>query len=488
MEPICPPERISRYLVVNADPRGVGNISTRQRLAIRGEKGDWEDCRYRHSLPHRAMINLSDSGQTGIGFGWKPVAAVAAGVLVALVAGYEAGQGNFAIAASLAAVIGIIAALSRPHLIVAVGGFLLLVPIATVLSIPGNEIGAALIVAGAWAAKREQTTLPTAVLVIVPIFIGWLLIIQLIHPNGADGWHRMLHLLLLLALATTGASGRIPTRSLAIGIGTAMALSTVLVVASVGPYQSAYEGRASGFFGDPNTFAVTAAVLTPFMFGFLRSAWIRWSLLICAIVVISASLSRTGILSLYVGLAVMLYMPRIRGWTLVFPTVAATFLWLLPLLPDWASYRLFGPFSDREGSDDLRFRIQDASEKLTAQSPVTGNGLGSAKVELHEGNFFFHNSYYGIVSEVGLIGVAIYAVLVISALVSGIRNNAVAAVAAISAALVGAASLGEVLLDLPLGLAIGLAWVKTAYGEGQSKSDDGANQGRTVVEPAESAH
>lgn len=251
-----------------------------------------------HSLPHRAMINLSDSGQTGIGFGWKPVAAVAAGVLVALVAGYEAGQGNFAIAASLAAVIGIIAALSRPHLIVAVGGFLLLVPIATVLSIPGNEIGAALIVAGAWAAKREQTTLPTAVLVIVPIFIGWLLIIQLIHPNGADGWHRMLHLLLLLALATTGASGRIPTRSLAIGIGTAMALSTVLVVASVGPYQSAYEGRASGFFGDPNTFAVTAAVLTPFMFGFLRSAWIRWSLLICAIVVISASLSRTGILAL----------------------------------------------------------------------------------------------------------------------------------------------------------------------------------------------
>ena len=125
------------------------------------------------------------------------------------------------------------------------------------------------------------------------------------------------------------------------------------------------------------------------------------------------------------------------------------------------SLKQIGPFADRAGSDALRGRIVAQEEIQIAASPWLGNGPGTSRVEVLGQSFFFHNSYVALQNEGGRIAQALLLLAGLAALVglvrldSRLRNHWYEA--ALIAVAVCAINLGEVLLELPTALALGMA-------------------------------
>ena len=98
---------------------------------------------------------------------------------------------------------------------------------------------------------------------------------------------------------------------------------------------------------------------------------------------------------------------------------------------------------------------------MIAQAPWYGNGPGTSKVEVQGETFFFHNSYLALQNEGGrlavalLVGAGIVALVGLMRLPAGSRNFWYEG--ALIALAVCAVNLGEVLLELPPALALGMA-------------------------------
>jgi hypothetical protein len=142
------------------------------------------------------------------------------------------------------------------------------------------------------------------------------------------------------------------------------------------------------------------------------------------------------------------------------------------------SLKSIGPFADRVGSDALRVRIVAQEEIQIMASPWLGNGPGTSKVDVLGQSFFFHNSYIALQNEGGRIAQALLLLAGFAALVGLVRLGDrqlrnVWYEAAIIAAAVCAINLGEVLLELPTALALGMAafHARTA-GLGQSQKQE----------------
>ena len=121
-----------------------------------------------------------------------------------------------------------------------------------------------------------------------------------------------------------------------------------------------------------------------------------------------------------------------------------------------------GPFADRTGSDALRARIVAAGgDPDHGRTPGIGNGPGTSKVDVLGESFFFHNSYIALQNEGGRIALALLLLAGLAALIGlvrlGDRLRNVWYEAAIIAVAVCAINLGEVLLELPTALALGMA-------------------------------
>ena len=80
-----------------------------------------------------------------------------------------------------------------------------------------------------------------------------------------------------------------------------------------------------------------------------------------------------------------------------------------PWSPDWSGWSttspttssLYGPFSNRSGSDALRDRIIAQEHVQLADAPWFGHGPGTARVSIGDLEFFFHNSYLATRQEGG---------------------------------------------------------------------------------------
>jgi hypothetical protein len=94
-------------------------------------------------------------------------------------------------------------------------------------------------------------------------------------------------------------------------------------------------------------------------------------------------------------------------------------------------------------------------------SPWTGNGPGTSMVDVFGHSFYFHNSYIALQNEGGRIAQALLLLAGVAALVGLVRLGDelrnVWYEAALIAAAVCAINLGEVLLELPTALALGMA-------------------------------
>ena len=141
--------------------------------------------------------------------------------------------------------------------------------------------------------------------------------------------------------------------------------------------------------------------------------------------------------------------------------MAAGLVWLVDNIPEGLT--TFGPFSDRSGSDNLRERIIAQEQVELAGAPWYGSGPGTATVEIRDLEFFFHNSYLAVRQEGGWGALLLVLALLVFAFVRLSRQAregdlvAAAAQGAIIGVGVLAITLGEVLLDTPMAVAVALA-------------------------------
>ncbi|HXH77219.1 O-antigen ligase family protein [Nocardioides sp.] len=281
--------------------------------------------------------------------------------------------------------------------------------------------------------------------------------------NDVDWMRRVGHVAIWCGLIWACATGRVSLRSAALGL--AAGLLSVIGLYQVGIGGDAYPGRLTGFLGDPNAGALFIVTLGALVVGFADDRRrVRLLLAVPLIAGLVMTYSRTGLLALAFALAWWLLGRRLGK--LGGAVAAGSLVWVVDNIPD--DLVLFGPFSNRSGSDALRERIIAQEQSLLDQAPWFGNGPGTAKVALAQNEFFFHNSYLAVRQEGGWLLLGLVLALVATAflaLSSRTRTGdvpAIAAQAALIAILTMGVTLGEVLLELPTALAVGFALARAS--------------------------
>lgn len=90
--------------------------------------------------------------------------------------------------------------------------------------------------------------------------------------------------------------------------------------------------------------------------------------------------------------------------------------------------RMFDTFKgeDSDGSIRMRQHYIDVAKDMFRQSPIIGKGMGNysriLESEYASGNFYSHNNYWQILSEMGMIGALIYFSMYVYCLISFIRG------------------------------------------------------------------
>lgn len=303
---------------------------------------------------------------------------------------------------------------------------------------------------------RAGAKLPSPVVILGGALVAVLLWSGI--ANQVDWTRRMGHVAILAGLVWAFGTGRVSLRSA--GLGLATGLVGVIGLALVGIGGDAYSGRLTGFLGDPNAGAYFIAVLGTLAVFFADERWkVRLALAAPIVAGLVLSYSRTGLLA---GAFVLVWVLGGRRLGVVGGAAAAGGLvWIVGNIPK--SLTTFGPFSDRSGSDKLRDRIIAQERVQLADAPWYGHGPGTAKVNIKDLEFFFHNSYLATRQEGGwvalllVLGLLAFSFLRLSA--QSRRGDLVAAgaQAAILGVAVMAVTLGEVLLDTPMAIAVGFA-------------------------------
>lgn len=326
-----------------------------------------------------------------------------------------------------------------------------------VAGLPVNELTmAALVGLCLLRPARGGARLPTLVVLLLGALLSLLLYSGL--ANDVDWTRRVGHVAILAGLVWAFGTGRISPRSAATGLATGLVAVIALAVAGVGG--STYGERLTGYLGDPNAGAYFIAVLGVLAVFFCDP---RWKVRLAVAVPLAAGLvltySRTGLLASSFAVVWLLLGRRlgVAGGA----AMATGLVWLVDNIP--TSLTTFGPFSDRSGSDALRERIIAQEQVQLADAPWFGHGPGTATVRIRDLEFFFHNSYLAVRQEGGwgalllVLGLMALAFLLLSRHSRRGDLQAAAAQAAIIGVAVMAITLGEVLLDTPMAIAVGFA-------------------------------
>ncbi|GAA1439150.1 hypothetical protein GCM10009641_46170 [Mycobacterium cookii] len=303
---------------------------------------------------------------------------------------------------------------------------------------------------------RGGARLPAFVVLVLGALLALLLYSGV--TNQVEWTRRVGHVAIVAGLIWAGGTGRLSLRS--VGAGLATGLIAVIALAIVGVGGNTYAGRLTGFLGDPNAGAYFIAVLgTLAVFFCDERTKVRVAVAVPMVVGLVLCFSRTGLLAgVFVGVWVLLGR---RLGTFGGAAMAAGLVWLVDNIPQGLT--TFGPFSDRSGSDNLRQRIIAQEQVELAAAPWHGNGPGTATVNIRDLEFFFHNSYLAVRQEGGWGALILVLALLVFAFVRlSDRARAGDLVAAgAQGAIIGigvmAITLGEVLLDTPMGVAVALA-------------------------------
>lgn len=309
---------------------------------------------------------------------------------------------------------------------------------------------------------------------VVVILLGLLLALLLYSgvANQVDWTRRMGHVVTVAGLVWALATGRISLRSAGLGLASGLIAVVGLAIAGIGG--DAYPGRLTGYLGDPNAGAYFIAVLGILAIFFSDDRTkVRLALALPLAAGLVLTFSRTGLLAGACGV-LWIVLGRRLG-TVGGAAMGAGLVWVVDNIP--TELTLWGPFSNRSGSDALRDRIIAQERVQLADAPWFGHGPGTATVNVRDLDFFFHNSYLATRQEGGwgalALVLALLAVAFVRASLHARRGDmaAAAAQAAIIGVAVMAVSLGEVLLDTPMALAVGFALGHTLRAQPEGPPD-----------------
>ena len=340
------------------------------------------------------------------------------------------------------------------------------------VGVPVNEV-AALLLTGLAVFRKPRPTPATPTWFVVGLLSLMALLVLSAQLNDGGGARRLVHMVGYLGIALALASGRVSMLSAARGLALSLAALVAYGIATLPT--SLYPGRLTGVLADPNVAAYVLTTLGLVSVPHVQSRWLRRVLLLTIAIGVVLSFSRTGLLAMLFVLLWVLIGKRVRlsgGILLV-----AGLVYLVSHIPD--DLRLLGPFANRTGSDELRARIIAQERVRIADMPWYGNGPGSAKVQVGDDTFFFHNSYLATLNEGGWLAVGLVVFLLAGSFVlldRAVRLGSKEAVwmqCAVIAVLVVGTTLGEVLLDLPTAVVLGFA-VSTALHRAPTPTPAGA--------------
>ncbi len=245
--------------------------------------------------------------------------------------------------------------------------------------------------------------------------LGWLLVAGVIvlgyvaslsmltADESLFGWQkRALRLVLVLLFLVSIVSGRLHYPSLVRGMAAGLLGNAVLFYAGLAP--TPYGAYLSGFLLDKNVAGLVYLVVGLLLAGLVSTGLRRALVLLATSAAVWGTGSRTSLAALGCALVWLWLRPRLRPWGRL-ALVGALALLVRLLEVDYAQV---GVFSERVGSDNLRARIDAASELKLGQTPWYGSGLGNAYAPLQGDTFFFHNSYWSALVEGGWILLVAY--------------------------------------------------------------------------------
>ncbi len=252
------------------------------------------------------------------------------------------------------------------------------------------------------------------------------------------------------------ADKRLDLRSIVLGLAAGSLVNVVAYYAGVAPDN--YPGYLTGWFNDKNVAGLYYAMIAFLLFAVLKKRSHRIIALAIFSIILWETGSRTSMAALGFAVLWVLFAYRLNFFFKTF--LAVGMVWTVNFLEE--NFAQVGVFSARAGSDALRGRIDAASQVKIDSAPWHGLGLSTAKVQLGEhGIFFFHNSFWTLLVEAGWI----YLLLIMTATIcaaflfkqTGKKKRVLFGEGATILIFICSWRLGEVLLTMPWGLAMGLA-------------------------------
>ncbi|MCT1385965.1 ABC transporter permease [Brachybacterium sp. p3-SID1565] len=298
---------------------------------------------------------------------------------------------------------------------------------------------------------KFQLIVPALVLAL--FYVGMVSLFADPSAFAAEWQERLLRMSAVTVMMLFLASGRLELRSALLGCFVVLVVNVPLFYAGLVP--DTYGGHLTGLIGDKNAAGLAYAVV-----GLLALITVRSRGAVATIVFVSLAAtwltgSRTSIAAFSAGAAWIVLAPRlpvVGKWVL-----GAVIAFTVNLLAE--DYSQIGVFSDREGSDLLRQRIDAASLERVEQTGFFGQGLGEAYVVLDDRTWFFHNSYWSALVEGGWPWVVFLVVISVLVMVRPFKGRVperqYLAQGAGIAVLICATRLGEVFYTNVWGIALG---------------------------------
>ncbi|MGV3102489.1 ABC transporter permease [Rothia sp. 32237D007AR] len=307
--------------------------------------------------------------------------------------------------------------------------------------------------------RRSQRTVRLAPAILALFLIGAIYVFTVstfVYEISYEvSGQRLIRIFSVVLFALLIADGRIDLKSLILGFGSGLIFNAVAFYAGVAP--APYGEYLAGWIGDKNVAGLYHAIVPLVIFVLYSKPWQRITLLVFALPLLWATGSRTSIGAFIIAILWMLFAGRLNLFMKFL--FGGLVIWLF----EWAQENFADSevFGDRAGTDWFREQIDNASLIKVQNTPWFGQGLGQATVPIEgKSNQFFHNSFWTLYVEGGwpwtilVLGVTLIVIFIMKQPQSPRQIGAEATTVVLLAC---SWRLGEVILTMPWGLAMGLA-------------------------------